>query len=364
MHSSRHLVSLDIIRALAIILVILFHTQLFLFGWSGVQVFFVLSGYLITGILCQKKNNPFRIFIGNFYISRCLRIFPIYYLYLIVISAILLIADIHTTFFSHWAYLWFYLSDFLGFVKTYKPASVDSHLWSLAVEEQFYLVYPMVVYWFSRRSLICVLFALVFMGPGIRYILGNWIIEKNAAPSINEQLTLYWFPLSNIDAFALGGLINQLNLSKSIKKPGTLWSIWFLVFLVIGDYSIRLNNYPGGTLGYRAFSTLNFQHVWGYTVINILAGLGIVTLVHWEERGYFNQRIATLNKYFFSPIARTSYGMYLYHPSIIAACGLLTPIIGFSLSTGLALAITFIISTLSYYWIEKPFLELKKRLYP
>jgi peptidoglycan/LPS O-acetylase OafA/YrhL len=84
--------------------------------------------------------------------------------------------------------------------------------------------------------------------------------------------------------------------------------------------------------------------------------------VQWEERGYFNNHITTLHKYIFSPIAKTSYGMYLYHPSIIAACWLLTPIIGFSLSTTLALAITFFVSALSYYWIERPILELKKRL--
>lgn len=361
---NRHLVSLDIIRASAIILVILFHTQTFLFGWSGVQVFFVLSGYLITGILIEKKNNPFRLFIGNFYSARCLRIFPIYYLYLLLISAIFLIADNKSSFLHHWPYFYFYLSDFLGFEKSYTPAPTDSHLWSLAVEEQFYLIYPIAVYWLSRSSLIKLLFAIVFMGPGIRYLLGNLIIEDFSAPSITEQLTLYWFPFSNIDAFALGALLKQLNLSQTIKKPGTLWSLWFLVFIVIGDSSIRLNNYPGSTLGYRAFSTLHFQHVWGYTVINILAGLSIVTLVQWEERGYFTHHIATLHKYFFSPVAKTSYGMYLYHPSIIAGCSLLIPVIGFSLATTLALLITFILSALSYYWIEKPILALKKRLYP
>ena len=180
-------------------------------------------------------------------------------------------------------------------------------------------------------------------------------------PSIHEYLALYWFPFSNIDAFALGGLLNVLNLSQAIKKPGTVWLFWFFIFLMIGDFSIRANNYPGSTLGYRAFSTLSFQHVWGYTVINILAGISIITLVQWEERGYFNRHIATLNKYLFSPIAKTSYGMYLYHPVIIVWCWMLNPLIGFSLSTTLALAITFIVSSLSYHYIEKPILQLKRR---
>jgi peptidoglycan/LPS O-acetylase OafA/YrhL len=362
MNTNRHLLALDIIRALAIILVILFHTQTFLFGWTGVQAFFVLSGYLITGILVQKKNSSFKTYVRNFYLSRSLRIFPIYYLYLILVSVVFLSTDNQNSFLKHWPYFYFYLADFLGFVASYEPAPAHSHLWSLAVEEQFYLIYPLLVFYCSRKSLLVTLTTIVIMGPGVRYILGTLFIKDISAPLITEQLNLYWFPFSNIDAFALGGLLKQTNFGQKLRKPGTLWSLWFLVFLLIGDFSIRLNGYPGSTLGYRAFSTQNYQHVWGYTVINVLVGLGIVTLVQWEERGHFNHHVTAAHKYFFSPIAKTSYGMYLYHPTIIAAFSMLNHVIGFSLATALAIATTFFISSLSYYYIERPFLDLKKRL--
>src|SRR5688572_13459000 len=130
------------IRAIAVISVMLFHfypSGIFLFGWMGVDLFFVLSGFLITNILLKNKysNNYFK----NFYIRRAIRIFPIYYIVVIP----LLVLNIVFKSNDYWgvsSYL-FYFQNFTAISRDYLHGL--QHTWTLAIEEQFYLFFPFIV---------------------------------------------------------------------------------------------------------------------------------------------------------------------------------------------------------------------------
>ena len=145
--------ALDVLRGIAIILVFFYHTFHFIpffeFGWMGVDLFFVLSGFLITDLLLvtQKNKNFFR----NFYIRRFLRIFPLYYL---VLTVFLVLSPYffsqqnlneYTYYNQNQFWFWAQLQNWLFVTKGLGNSPYLSHLWSLAIEEQFYLFWPLLV---------------------------------------------------------------------------------------------------------------------------------------------------------------------------------------------------------------------------
>ena len=174
--SAVHLSGLDGLRGLAIALVLVHSLTMFVhpvsaggqlyhaalaFGWSGVQLFFVLSGFLITGILLDTRPTPH--YFRNFYIRRALRIFPLYYVTLavafIVLPALDRMPQVYAGDYPHQAFLWLYLSNW-----RHDIGGGFSHYWSLALEEQFYLVWPLVVFFCSRPTLLKICIGLSVAG--------------------------------------------------------------------------------------------------------------------------------------------------------------------------------------------------------
>ncbi|HKB45330.1 MAG TPA: acyltransferase, partial [Chitinophagaceae bacterium] len=146
-----HYPALDGLRGIAILLVVFLHNfrfmNYFFFGWLGVDLFFVLSGFLITDILMNTLQEPH--FLRNFYMRRVLRIFPLYYLTLIICLYILpaitsLYLDMRY-YQSNQLWLWLYMQNWLYVFKEPFGAQMLLHLWSLAVEEQFYLIWPVTI---------------------------------------------------------------------------------------------------------------------------------------------------------------------------------------------------------------------------
>jgi peptidoglycan/LPS O-acetylase OafA/YrhL len=167
--------ALDGLRGIAILMVLLLHLapyghdlpaptavvdRAFLFGartgWMGVDLFFVLSGFLITGILYDTRGSKH--YFRQFYARRMLRIFPLYYaalaLFLIILPALRpehwVLRDLKADAFWYWTYLYNMKVASTGFL----PSSALGHFWSLAVEEQFYLIWPIAVLCLSRRQLL------------------------------------------------------------------------------------------------------------------------------------------------------------------------------------------------------------------
>ena len=181
----RHIAQLDGLRGLAVLLVLLAHSAIAFtrvpslkwidsYGSLGVQLFFVLSGFLITGILLDSKGTPY--FFRNFFVRRGLRIYPLYYALLgfVVFSGVVHRHGVHW-----WPYI-LYLSNFFGGITQPAPLGVA---WSLAVEEQFYLLWPFIVSVLSLRSLERFCFATIICAPSCLRITGVLALH-NTLPAV------------------------------------------------------------------------------------------------------------------------------------------------------------------------------------
>ena len=190
--------ALDGLRGIAVLLVLAFHCRYFfppwmeksarptldVLGWSGVDLFFVLSGYLITGILLDTKDSSS--YFRTFYARRSLRIFPLYFSF---VAAVLLLAQ--------WRVHGFW---YLTYLSNWQPGhgvndGYLSHLWSLAIEEQFYLIWPAVV-WFvppGRLKWICI--ALAVTAAGLRPFAGS------------QDQAAYRLTPCRMDSLALGAFV-------------------------------------------------------------------------------------------------------------------------------------------------------------
>jgi peptidoglycan/LPS O-acetylase OafA/YrhL len=179
--------ALDGIRAFAFLIVFGAHYAYLPWGWAGVDVFFVLSGFLITGILFDTRHDPHRV--RNFYVRRTLRIFPLYY------GLMILLVLLYPVFHWDWNLRWLiwpaYVGNFARGIHPYlssspmqmladaQPHSLTfpaihlrlGHLWSLCVEEQFYLIWPCVVFLVKDRSkLIAICAACAVACPLLRIV--------------------------------------------------------------------------------------------------------------------------------------------------------------------------------------------------
>ncbi len=202
--------SLDGLRGLAILLVICYHylgfIPFFRFGWMGTDLFFVLSGFLITGRLAPYLSN--KKLLPVFYRNRFLRIVPVYFSFLLLFFGVWIIlspaGDNH--FFSQngWTFFlfiqnWFMITDPTG------SENHLQHLWSLAVEEQFYLFYPFLLLLFYRyKYFMAGLITVMIMLIGARHL---YVV---AHPSGLDYRTIYWNSFFRFDAFLTGALLYQL----------------------------------------------------------------------------------------------------------------------------------------------------------
>ena len=178
-------------------------------GWAGVDLFFVLSGFLITGILLDAgagapggwRDVPSGYF-RAFYARRALRIFPAYYLFL----AVMLLVVRYPAPAGQWWY-WSYLTNALVSLKGWRPAGELGHLWSLAVEEQFYLIWPLCLALTPRRWILPLCSAAILLGPITRAVLVALGSRFNVSPAPDWAFVL---TPARMDALALGGYLAAL----------------------------------------------------------------------------------------------------------------------------------------------------------
>ena len=206
-HTARRTIpELDGLRGLAILLVFLTHfvalelpahagafdgavRWVARFGWTGVDLFFVLSGFLITGILLDTKGRPN--YWRNYAARRCLRIFPLYYgalvLVMIVLPAVTHWSDpAFKTLRDHQAWYWTYTVNFLQVIKGRAAAPLNtSHFWSLCIEEQFYLLWPLVVLFASPRAIVRIAVGACVFGLAFRW----WLVGTTLDPASAYVLT-------------------------------------------------------------------------------------------------------------------------------------------------------------------------------
>jgi peptidoglycan/LPS O-acetylase OafA/YrhL len=297
---------LDGIRAIAVGLVFLNHfaptkTAPWLdlprnLGWVGVDIFFVLSGFLVTAILLKAAGNREGYF-RNFYARRALRIFPLYYLLLTAILSIMWVAKHGAPLREmqlNWGspvWLYAYLGNVLTAVTNASPPEYFVPMWSLHVEEQFYIVLPLLVMYLTRANLKRVLIAAVFLAPAIRVLL-NW-----SHPDL-PLLQFMLFPC-RMDSLALGGLLAVIPVDQGALKR---WR-WPLVvatgvMLLVAVETFRRG---GGTFDGHIERTI------GYTLFDVACLAFIMSVL--SLRG--TAATAWLNWKPLQYVGMISYGFYL-----------------------------------------------------
>jgi peptidoglycan/LPS O-acetylase OafA/YrhL len=360
---------LDGLRGLAIVMVMLFHFNfLFEFGWTGVQLFFVLSGYLITSILLQEKKNSLGFYLKRFYWRRTLRIFPLYYAYLLLVGLIFLATKQPIDFWDTLPFLSTYTFNLYPLFKSYSYHDFYyTHFWSLSVEEQFYLVWPLVIFFTTQKQLRIVLLIIVVGAPISRWLL-DVMLQAKYLPDYYVGQTVYRFTLGQWDGFAIGALIPVFGLTKKLtdtRKP-LLYS--FLGLLIIGLLNMYLYYAQGNTLsfsslGYPIAETTNSQHVWSYTVLNLFFLFLILNAQNPRAMNQLVNRFLESSWLVFT--GKISYGLYVYHWIIWMAYGkyLSAHIEATWMGLIIYVSICFMVASVSFYLLEKPLVAWKDKFY-
>ena len=322
---------LDGLRAIAVTCVMVFHfvpwvDRVAPLGTMGVRLFFVLSGFLITGILLSWRGQPLAAALKVFYARRALRIFPLFY-FVLAAAAALNIGPVRETFAWHATYLsnaYFYLrGDWHGSV---------SHLWSLAVEEQFYLAWPLLILCAPRRWLRPVIVAMIVIAPVSRL----WF--PNPMDSV--------LPTSCLDALGLGALLAINAQSHQNVVPSRIGA-------------------SGGALA--IVMSLRYAGLGGqYQTVGLDFGVSLVSawLVGRAAAGFAGLTGRWLSSLPMRSVGRISYGLYVYHGFTPYLLGRYVP--GFVTMAApvrivMLTSVTAVIALASWHWLEQPFLRLKSR---
>jgi peptidoglycan/LPS O-acetylase OafA/YrhL len=341
----RHFSELDGVRGLAAFMVIFFHyfnvidptnfllrglKQVAVFGQTGVSLFFVLSGFLITRILFNEKwhNDYFK----NFFFRRALRIFPLYFLFLIIFYYLVPLVSLESNSAPNW-YFWVYLQNI---AMTFNwPNNGPSHFWSLAVEEHFYLFWPFVVFFFNERKVMFIGITLIIISFVFRFILTQANFES------------FYFTLTRMDDLVLGTFLavfekKKLITSKSKKYFSFAFIILLLLNLVPWLFAEHLSHFWLQIFKYPLISTLYF------TLIGLLISPSA------------NNFINIFNFSWLRFSGKISYGLYVYHPLVFMLSEKYFQINNVFIEFGCLLLLTVAVSIVSFYAYENQFLKLKK----
>ncbi|HEX3903406.1 MAG TPA: acyltransferase [Polyangia bacterium] len=368
-NGGRYIKALDGIRGFGILFVVLFHYLLLIdrpsigFAWVWVQMFFVQSGFLITGILLADKERRLPDYLKRFYSRRALRIFPLYFGFILVCTAAYLLFRKPAGFNRFAPYLYTYTYNFSRLDQTMPKKGLFLQFWSLAVEEQFYLFWPFVIYFLGERALRRVLIAIIVAAPLFRFCFGVYLTSRGFGPERVGMIT-YAFTFSQLDAFALGAAIPVFRLRERVKRTGGLaagliglaLAVGLVHWWVLGRQGIvvPLSNFWG--LGMGAGVHDHADRVWSYTVID-LAFMGVTLhLASPDYRGLFNSRPLIA-------LGKIVYGLYVFHYVIVVAAARVYD--GYLHNATACFLLAFVAcwaaAYVSYYGFEKRFLALRSR---
>ena len=377
--STRHIRALDGVRGVAILLVMIFHFSreaslefgqhatswidracqgTAAIGWCGVGLFFVLSGFLITGILWDAKDG--RGYFRNFYARRVLRIFPLYYVLLTTMFIVLpLVPSID------WSaplrdqiWFWFYLPNMEKILvsgyheNTFHYAS--THLWSLAVEEQFYFVWPAVVLIFNRRNLMRICGLAVVAALLLRIAIRVAGVTPEAA---------YRLMPARMDALAVGALValaarDASDLARAVRwiRPIAAAALVVMLALTITRVGLHPDDAWVETIGFTALTGL-FGAAILYAVTCAPASAAARALSH--------PAMTWMGKY--------SYGIYIVHLPIalilawrVDRAGGFSDLVGLQLPWVVLFTLASGAASMAFAWVswnvmESRFLKLKDR---
>ncbi|MFM0350622.1 acyltransferase family protein [Paraburkholderia sp. RL17-347-BIC-D] len=353
----------DGLRAIAVLMVFFQH-RLFgdigEIGHLGVWIFFALSGFLIIGILSAQRTriesgaSRFGAELKRFLFRRTLRIFPIYYLMLVVMCVLMAFGMASPELASGMPFHFAYLSNiWIGSVLHYWPGRY-SHLWSLAIEEQFYLVFaPLLLLLAARRHrAVCLAIVAVGLASLLAMRAAHW-----------PDITIYTHPLTNFWLLALGGMGGLMIAGKAGRLRARL------------GHGVTLFVLSLGLVGFCAT-----EPIWSqvdnpllFTVVSASYGVCIAALVCSIACCRNAVVIGLLETKWLVSFGRISYGFYLYHNLIpdltrnhhaAALFGGTVPVWAHVAGIAGSFVISLVMAMLSWRLIEEPILRLKTRRAP
>ncbi len=391
-----HIPGLDGLRGAAILLVMIHHMTVFTpvsgvgrwissiadFGWCGVDLFFVLSGFLITGILVDAKGR--RHYFLNFYARRTVRIFPLYYAVVIFSLIVLPLIARYTNIgalenqLAEWSevmdrqqWYWLYLSNFsIAYHHKFAHGILDVS-WSLAIEEQFYLIWPALVFLLNPRAIFrmcCVIIVLALLLRAVLISMEVFDMDWWFA----HPMAMYTITFCRMDALAMGGLLAIL-----ARRTGDLKILLPIArkFLLAGLAVVLACLALDSTMGWKRVGELSWSgyamQSLGYTALAItFGGLLVLSICANTEKPFGR----FMNGRFMSTFGKFSYALYLFHLPIRAVLREVVPFFAKNempvfLGTRIPIQLAFyIVSTIacllaawvSWHLYEKQFLKLKR----
>lgn len=323
--SSPRIPQLDGLRGLAIAAVFVHHAYHVKLLWMGVDLFFCLSGYLITSILLRAKDKPFREYIGAFYARRVRRILPPYVVIMLIVSAIFGLA---------WTRYWYL---YLGGMNFLAPLHLEDikeiPLWSLAVEEQFYFLWPIAVFYLSRKHLKTCAVSLIVLAPLLRYL---------CTPLFHLHWAIYMLLPFRMDTLAAGALIAIVwpDLKERVSTSKIAWAGASLIALSLVAFVIL------SKFGYTTYSNTRIGNAWVYeSTLCIASCLLVMSLAG------IGKAILSFNPLRY--LGTISYSVYLSHLAALH----LSP----HQSVPIAAAATIVYASLMWFFVEKPILNFQPK---
>ena len=306
-------------------------------GAAGVDLFFALSAFLITSLLLKERQETGGISLKYFYLRRILRIWPLYFL-VIALGVVLP----HTV--ANQSLPWYYVAGYLFFVGNWvhavfgRPESIAFPLWTVSIEEQFYLIWPLMVKVLERRGLIISGIVMFLMATVCRVI---FVLAGVSGGYI------YYGSTARCDSIALGIMLALFADRLPKLSSG-------MRFVLVG----------GGLVGWIVSSAwltdqpgpISMREVLGRLIISLGAGAMLYGCLHSRNKLLTGTWVVRLGK--------VSYGLYLLHlVGLLLAKSLFHPVSGTAIlaTKAVGFVLTIILAFASYRWVESPFLRLKDR---
>ena len=334
----------------------LFYLGFSLLGATGVVLFFIISGFLITGILIDSVNEQSAL--KKFYIRRALRIFPAYYLGTLIILILYPILSESDPAGTGIIFYLFYIQNWIMVFKE-NYAIFDNptyagfnHYWSLAVEEQFYLIWPITFLFIYRKYSIStcmkIMMTIILLSACLRtYMVSNYFWQMP-----------YTWTMTRIDALLFGALLAVIikNKKEILVKLGkwSIFNMYMVIFAIILCYTLFLKKYFSFEAGHLV------------TLPTIFYFFTITYVLNKEEQG----GVPVLRNNFLQKTGNISYGLYIIHSPVMQIVAEKVTVLfkSFFLSHLITLVvggvISYAIAWLSYKFFEKPILRLKDKYAP
>lgn len=310
-------------------------------GGHGVELFFVLSAFLISELLMRERAQTGGVHIKAFYIRRILRIWPLYFVFIFIVF---LYEIAHTDFpISYYVSLIFFVGNWYNvFYGVFFSAT--GHMWTVSIEEQFYVVWPHIVRHASLRRFVWIMVAMAIIAVALR----SAYILLSVEP---DQFVVRSNTFMRLDVFAWGGLLACCFHGRDLHVGAGLRALFLSVSLMM-YWAVGME--PSG--GYQGYAPL-----WTYLFAGIGSALCISAFLARPARSRLGFPLKAL-----SYLGKISYGLYLWHyPATWIAFniydGYRADALTMVLRTSIAAAITLLVSVVSYEFLEKPFLRMKRR---